>query len=259
MTGALAGHRIVVTRAEEPGGPLAAALRRAGATAIVVPLIRIEPVAQVDRATWTTVADFDWLVFTSANGLRSFVERLDATERAAFRAHRRIASVGPATARAVAEAGGNSALIAPEFIAESLANALGDVSGRRILWPRAAGARDVLAQTLRSRGAVLVDRVIYKTVPLEVPDAFRNDVLTAHVVTFTSPSAVRAFVSAFGTDVRPRIVCIGPVTAFAAREAGLTVHALAGVFTLDGLVDAALEVVEAIAAAPVEEHASPIA
>lgn len=241
MKESLEGLRIVVTRAESDDGPLSAALRRAGAKPIVVPLVGIDPVDHDETRAPIAIPDFDWLVFTSGNGVRMFAAQLDTGALSAFRAHRRIASVGPATARAVAECGANSALIAPEFIAESLANALGDVAGKRILWPRAAGARSVLADTLRSRGADVVERILYETIPLPVADEMRDEVLTADVVTFTSPSSVRAFTGTFGVDVAPRIVCIGPVTALAAREAGLAVHAVASVFTLDGLVAALAE------------------
>ena len=238
MRNSLKGLRVVVTRAEEEGGPLSNALRRAGAEPIVAPLIAIDPIRQRDDEVPINVATFDWLIFTSANGVRMFVARLDADERSSFRNHRRIASVGPATARAVAESGGNSALIAPEFVAESLANALGEVAGKRLLWPRAAAARDVLTTMLRGRGAEVVERVLYDTIPLPVDDAARSDILHADAVTFTSPSSVRAFVALFGTAVQPRVACIGPVTALAAREAGLEVHAVAAVYTMDGLVAA---------------------
>ena len=246
MKYSLKGRRIVVTRAEEEGGPLSNALRRAGAEPIVAPLIAIDPIRQADDAAPISVAAFDWLIFTSANGVRMFVAQLDAEERSAFRTHRRVASVGSATARAVAESGANPALIAPEFIAESLANALGDVAGKRILWPRAAAARDVLAAMLRSRGAEVIERVLYDTVPLPVDDAARRDILAADAVTFTSPSSVRAFVALFGTSVEPRVACIGPVTALAAREAGLPVHAVAAVYTMDGLVAALADLPPAI-------------
>ncbi len=248
MTAPLAGKRVVVTRSEKDDGPLATALRRAGAEPLVVPLIGIAPVAADSTQPAVVIADFDWIVFTSANGVRMFAAQLDSDARNALRSHRRIASVGPATARAVAESGGNSALIAPEFIAESLANALGDVSGHRILWPRAAGARSVLSDTLRARGAEIVERILYDTIPLPVSGSMRLAVTAADAVTFTSPSAVRAFVTEFGTETTARIVCIGPVTALAAREAGLAVHGVAPMFTLEGLVAALTE----LPAAPVD-------
>lgn len=238
MTHPLAGRRVVVTRFEIEDGPLATSLRRAGAEPLVVPLIGIDPVMDDHAAAARSVREFDWLAFTSANGVRMFWARLDNSERTAFRAHRAIAAVGPATARAVASFGATSALTAPEFVAESLAEALGDVAGKQILWPRAAGARSVLSDTLRERGACVVESILYDTVALSVPDETRDRVLDADAITFTSPSAVRAFVACFGIDVTPRVACIGPVTAAAAQDAGLVVHAVAAVFTLDGVVNA---------------------
>jgi uroporphyrinogen-III synthase len=234
----LAGRRVVVTRFELENGPLASALRRAGAEPLVVPLIGIDPRSEPDIDTQPPLRDFDWITFTSANGVRMFWARLDTAERTAFRTHRGIAAVGPATARAVAGLGATPVLTAPEFVAESLADALGEVAGKCILWPRAAGARCVLSDTLRARGADVVERILYDTVALSVPDETRDMILDADAITFTSPSAVRAFVACFGLDVRPTIVCIGPVTASAAREAGLDVTGVAGVFTLDGVVAA---------------------
>ena len=238
MTQALAGRRVVVTRFEPDDGPLATALRRAGAEPLVVPLIGIDPVAADDSCNLRPLCDFDWIAFTSANGVRMFWARLNPEEQAAFRAHRAIAAVGPATARAVAAVGGTSAVTAPEFIAESLADAVGDVSGKRILWPRAAGARSVLSDMLRSRGAEVTERILYDTVALTVPEETRSLVLDADAITFTSPSAVHAFVACFGAQVSPRIVCIGPVTAAAASDAGLQLSGVASFFTLDGVVGA---------------------
>lgn len=237
----LAGRRVVVTRFEVENGPLATALRLAHAKPLVVPLIGIDAVANTATASLPPLGDFDWIAFTSANGVRIFWARLENSERAAFRTHRGIAAVGPATARAVAALGATSALTAPEFVAESLADALGDVTGKCILWPRAAGARCVLSDTLRERGADVVERLLYDTIALTVPQETRELILDADAITFTSPSAVRAFVASFGTQIKPRIVCIGPVTAAAARDAGLDVTGVAGVFTLDGVVDALSE------------------
>ena len=238
MRHSLAGRRVVVTRFELEDGPLASALRVAGAEPLVVPLIGIDPVAEDRADARRSVRDFDWIAFTSANAVRMFWARLETPERSAFRGHHGIASVGPATARAVAALGATSALTAQEFVAESLADALGDVRGKSVLWPRAAGARSVLSDTLRARGADVVERILYDTVALSVPDATRNLVTEADAITFTSPSAVRAFVACFGIEVRPHIICIGPVTAAVARDAGLIVAAVAGVFTLDGVVSA---------------------
>ncbi|HEY8309896.1 MAG TPA: uroporphyrinogen-III synthase [Gemmatimonadaceae bacterium] len=241
MRHSLAGRRIVVTRFELDDGPLATGLRRAGAEPIVVPLIGIDPVPDDQTEPLRAIRDFNWIAFTSANGVRMFWARLGGSDRAAFRAHRGIAAVGPATARAVANVGANCALTAPEFVAESLVDALGDVAGKTILWPRAAGARSVMSDTLRARGAEMSERILYGTVALPVADETRGRVLDADAITFTSPSSVHAFVACFGADVAPRVACIGPVTADAARASGLTVHAVGSVFTLDGMVRALTE------------------
>ena len=173
MTPTPPGRRVVVTRFETDDGPLATALRAAGAEPVVVPLIGIESADAGAHTALGPLSDFDWIAFTSANGVRIFWARLERADRTAFRAHRGIAAVGPATARAVANLGATAAITAPEFVAESLADALGDVTERRILWPRAAGARSVLSDTLRSRGAAVVEQILYDTVALSVSDQTR--------------------------------------------------------------------------------------
>jgi uroporphyrinogen III methyltransferase / synthase len=252
VTTPLAGRRVVVTRFEMEDGPLATALRQAGAEPLVVPLIGIDPIHRDDSVAPISLKEFDWIAFTSANGVRMFWARLDASDQTAFRQHRAIAAVGPATARAVAALGATSAVTAPEFVAESLADALGEVSGKKILWPRAAGARSVLSDTLRARGAEVVEQILYDTVARTVQDETRSLILEADAITFTSPSAVHAFIACFGTAVAPRIVCIGPVTANAATEVGLTVSAVAGVYTLGGVVGALSEVFGAATRGPAE-------
>jgi uroporphyrinogen-III synthase len=129
-------------------------------------------------------------------------------------------------------------------VAESLAEALGDVSGRRVLWPRAADARDVLADRLRARGAEVRDVVVYRTVHAPLPADAVARVRSAHAVTFASPSAVRSFVASLGTAPlgtpadAVRVACIGPVTEAAARALGVRVDAVASPYTDAGLVAA---------------------
>jgi uroporphyrinogen-III synthase len=256
MTPALAHRRIVVTRPETDTGPLSTALRRAGAEAIVVPLVGISPVPGTDHEqARRPLREFNWIAFTSANGVRMFAAGLDAQQRTEFRQHRGIAAVGPATARAIAEAGATSSLTAPEFVAEALADAIGDVNGMSVLWPRAAGARSLLAERLRDCGAEVVEQILYDTVALPIPQAARERVLDSDAITFTSPSAVRAFAGSFPGPVRPRIVCIGPVTTAAARDAGLDVAAVAAVFDFTGLVSALTDM---FAAAPAAGPQTPV-
>jgi uroporphyrinogen-III synthase len=258
VTATLTGCRVVITRGETENGPLATALRRAGAEPVLIPLVRTVSLPG-DGATPLTVSGFDWIAFTSANGVREFWSRLDATQRSAFRAHRAIAVVGPSTAHTVATLGAAPSLIAPEFVAESLANAFGDVHGKRILWPRAAGARSVLAQRLRERGAEVDERILYETVPVAVSTEMLDRIAGADAITFASPSAVRAFAACTDSGAlrrsHPRTVCIGPVTTAAAEALGVHIDATASVYTFDGLV-AALAGLFAGDAQPVESGAS---
>lgn len=234
---ALAGIRVLVTRPEPLHGPLWTALTSAGARAIPISLLRIESVDAPGLPTSAAaIAAYDRIAFTSSNGVAQFAACLDDAGRAALAAHPRIAAVGPSTADALARIGALATSVAAEHRAEGLADALGDVCGERILWPRAAGARAVLADRLRAGGATVDDFVVYRTV---APGDLSHDVLPpADVVTFTSPSGVSAFVEAFGIPAHLRVACIGPVTADAAHAAGMDVHAVAARYTLNGLVDA---------------------
>jgi uroporphyrinogen-III synthase len=143
---------------------------------------------------------------------------------------------------------GVSPTLVPEsFVAESLGDGLGDVSGMRILLPRAEGAREVLPEELSRRGAHVDVIPIYRAVTA-VPDRRALDQLRQgiDVLTFTSPSTVRAFteiVRAAELDPLrlpgdPECACIGPITEAAAVEAGYRPAIIAGVFTADGLIDA---------------------
>jgi uroporphyrinogen-III synthase len=239
MTGTLplTGVRVLVTRPEPEHGPLWTALTNAGATAIPVALLRVEPVEAAGMPTSAdAITEYDRIAFTSSNGVAQYVARLDDAARHALAAHTNIAVVGPATARALEAIGARAAVVASEHRAEGLADALGDVAGQRILWPRAEGARAVLAERLRAAGAVVDDVVVYRTIASG--EATGVALPEADVVTFTSPSGVSAFIEAFGIPRDLRVACIGPVTADAARVAGIDVHAVAEPYTIDGLVHA---------------------
>lgn len=231
----VSGRRIVVTRPEARDGPLATAISLAGAEPVHLPLLRIDPV-RFDVSTVGDLNIYDWIVFTSANGVSCFVDRLSDEAWSTFRRHPGIAVVGPSTDAAVTECGGSSSVMAPEHVAESLVRAISEVRGRRVLWPRAEAVRPVLATGLRARGADVTELIVYNTTP-EVPPHAAELVQGADAVAFTSPSGVRAWAAALG---RPdmRVVCIGPVTARAAAAKGFPVDAVASPYTIDGIVDA---------------------
>src|ERR1700722_8733506 len=149
----LANRRILITRARDQASALATQLEAVGATPILIP-----PIELVPPASWCTldaalasIRSFDWLIFTSANAVEAFITRARTLHLPPH--PKRIAAIGSATARAVAEAGLTVDLIAPQAIAESLAEALRPhAGGASMLLVRAAVARDVLPETLTAAG-----------------------------------------------------------------------------------------------------------
>ena len=234
---ALQGRRVVITRPAEKARRLADRLRSLGAVPIEFPTVRIEPAESgpLDAAP-DTLERFDWIVFTSANGVEAVFARLAAAGKdARVIAARKVAAIGPVTAQALREQGVEPALVPGEYVAEAILEALGDVHGKRFLLPRADIAREVLADGLRQRGAAVTDVAAYRTVGAGGPPPDLSD---ADAVTFTSSSTVRHFLAAGAAVGRAKVVCIGPVTAATARELGLTVDAMATEYTEDGLIQA---------------------
>jgi uroporphyrinogen III methyltransferase/synthase len=237
---ALFGRRIVVTRAREQASDLVERLHRLGAETIELPAITIDDAddggAELrECAEWLRRGDFDWVAFTSANA----VERVCATLRDA-RAFRdtKVAAIGPGTAAALRVFGVEADLVPERFVAESLVAAF-PVGDGRVLLPRAAVARDVLVDGLGAKGWAVTVVQAYRTRPADPSPSALADARKADAITFTSSSTVANFLEVAGTDaVPPVVVCIGPITAATATEAGLTVNVVADKHTIDGLVDA---------------------
>ncbi|MFQ6044743.1 MAG: uroporphyrinogen-III synthase [Gemmatimonadales bacterium] len=230
----LRGKRIVVTRAQPDASRLAERLRALGAEPIVAPAIEIEFTDPPElREALENASAYDWIVFTSRNGVE-----------AAFRltkniAGPRIAAIGPATADALRARGIEPDLVPEEYVAEAVLEALGDVSGKRILLPRADIARKALADGLNAAGAEVREIAAYRTVSSRGP---RPDISGADAVTFSSSSTVRGFLEQGPLPEGARVVCIGPITAETARERGLDVTEVAGEYTEDGLIAALTDV-----------------
>ena len=251
MGRALAGRRIVVTRAREQAGELVRALEAHGADIVVAPVIRIEPLEDLNalRAALGTLSAFRWVVFTSQNAVRIVFDRLPAwglTPRVFAPAA--VAAIGTATAAALTERGVRPALVPDEFVGEALAAALaagGALLGSRVLIPSAQDAREALAAGLRAHGAEPVVIPVYRTVPAPADGrALAAELAGGRIdaVTFTSSSTVRYFVDLVGRDVvrssRFVAAAIGPVTAGTARELGLGEVVEAEPHTVPGLVAA---------------------
>jgi len=249
--GALAGRCVVVTRARAQAGVLRALLEDEGAQVVEFPTIRLVPpedVAPLDRAI-ARLPEYGWVVFTSRNGVDACCDRMRALRHPPEELRvARLAAIGPGTAAALRAAGLGVDLAPTEFRAEALVAAFAAVDLRdvRVLLPRAAAARDVLPDGLRSRGAIVDVVAAYRTEVerAHAPEA-RRRLLQGSVdaVTFTSSSTVRSFVELLGPDagrlLRGALVaCIGPVTAATARELGLHVGLVAEHYTIPGLVEA---------------------
>jgi uroporphyrinogen III methyltransferase/synthase len=251
----LAGRTVLVTRPRHQAPALAERLEAYGAEVVAVPTIVLEPPddpAALARAV-AEAGSYDWIVFTSTNGVRTFFERFGAAHRDVRELARpRIAAIGLETARALEALMLRPALVPAEYRAEALLAAFADepLAGRRVLLPRAAGARAVLRDELARLGAHVDDVATYRArrpTPAEAAplfDAFDAGRLDA--VTCTSSSTVRNFaellgaarLAAIASSGRPLLASIGPVTSETARECGLAVAIEAAPYTTAALASA---------------------
>jgi uroporphyrinogen III methyltransferase/synthase len=254
----LFGRRIVVTRPREQAGALADLLEAAGAEVVLFPTIALVPPADpaaLDAAV-ARAAGYDWIVFTSVNGVAAFFARFAAGGRDVRElATCRLAAIGPETAAALERRLLRPAVVPDDYRAEGLLAAFADepLAGRRVLLPRAAEARPVLPETLRARGAVVDEVAAYRAVapPAADVDALRGALAARAIdaLTFTSSATVRNFVALVGAgalspqrgDGGPVIACLGPVTAATARELGLRVDLLPARWTVPALAAALVD------------------
>ncbi len=283
----LQGKRVLVTRTREQASVLSEGLRALGATPLEFPTIRIVPPSdwtQLDAALTRLYSSlvsedvdnasyiYDWLVFTSANGVHICLQRLQHLGyEPRMLQNIRIATIGPATADALTPYGLTADLIPDAYVAEGVAEAIIEdaqkrsraLKGQHILLARAAEARKVLAIMLREAGAIVDDVPAYYTLTAAVDDERSRDLWhdllhqQLHIITFASSSTVRNFMAWVkqceeATGIRlaptslPIIACIGPITSQTARDLGLTVTIEAKEFTIDGLLEAIVKYEEKI-------------
>jgi uroporphyrinogen III methyltransferase/synthase len=245
----LFGKQIVVTRAREQADALGARLRDLGANVMELPAIEIRPPADygpLDRAI-ADLGSYDWLIFTSANGVRFFIDRLDRSSRDLRSLKAKICAIGPATRAAIEALHLRVDLMGKEYVAEGLLEAFAahDLEGKRVLLPRAAVARDLVPVELGRRGAHVDVVEAYRSV---MPEdlAARAREIAADWITFTSSSTVRNVVAAAGRSALAgvKVASIGPITSRTARDLGIDVTVQAEEFTIDGLVKALLQLCE---------------
>ena len=249
----LFGKTVLVTRARSQASKLTARLEQLGAKVIEAPAIRIEEPADHYEALDAAIAklnDYQWLIFTSANGVDYFFARLMKTGKdARALGYAKVAAIGSATAAKLREYGIIADVVPREFRAEGVLEALkGKLpSHAKILLPRAQEAREILPEKLREQGAVVDVAPAYQTVAAEVDaESLREKLADGEIdlVTFTSSSTVTNLVKIIGSaDALKEIktAAIGPVTAETAKGNGIEPDIVAKEYTIDGLVEAIKE------------------
>lgn len=252
------GKTIVVTRAREQASSLVEGLQSLGARVLQCPTIKIEPLPEAEYSVLDgaieQIQNFDWVVFTSCNGVAYFWNRLHKTSKdtRVFR-DAKIVAIGPATCEELLRHGIIADLVPESSISEAVAEVLIEqgIGDKRVLILTAQEGREVLPQKLREAGAEVTVAPCYRNVPdaSNVEDA-ENKLREGAVdwITFTSSSTVTNFVEAIGHDVLSeqresfRVACIGPVTEKTARVYGLTPDVTAPEASVEALINALVEV-----------------
>jgi len=248
----LFGKTVLVTRAREQASKLTSRLEALGARCIEAPSIKMAAPADaycgVDQAM-DDLAGYDWLMFTSTNGVEHFFDRLFAK---GFDTRRlgtaKIAAIGAATAQKLREYGIIADVVPVEFRAEGIIEAVKEqiTAGMKILIPRAQEAREILPEKLRELGAVVTVVPVYQTIEgdlngQEIKTMLKNGEID--LVTFTSSSTVKNLLNILGPDGsalvnQVKTACIGPITAQTCLEHMINPAIVAETYTIAGLVEA---------------------
>ncbi len=244
----LFGRTVLVTRPEHQSQDLSNQLRRLGANVLSQPAIEISEIRD-----WSSVDDviarlheFDWIVFSSANGVQYFFNRLFALGHDARRlTNSQLAAIGPATVAALAEYQLRADVQPDTYRAEALAEALSPhARGKRIFLARASRGREVLAEMLASAGAIVEQAIVYESRDVTEANGEVAAALAAGKIdwtTATSSAIARSLVGLFGDALgKTRLAAISPLTADVLKELGHPPAVVADTYTADGLVDAIL-------------------
>lgn len=247
----LAGRKILITRARDQSGEFATQLKDLGAEAIEFPTIQIVPTLrrkELDRAI-DRLSSYDWVLFTSANGVNFFWQRLRKKGKRRLPLSLKICAIGPATAHQLKEKKIPVDYMPKEFVAESMLKGFDkmEIVGKRILLARAKKARDVLPRGLIKMGADVDVVEVYRTVKPKGGSKRLKKILaeeTIDAVAFTSSSTVDHFVELLKKEdlkhllKKIAIACIGPVTAKTAKEWGMRVQIQPREYTVPALTQA---------------------
>jgi len=253
--------RALVTRPRAQAASLCRLLQRSGAEVLAIPTVEI-----VEPEDWTPVdaalrslGRYDMAIFTSANGVERFLQRLELQKQDLQElAGLQLVAIGPATAESLRSSGLSVAIVPEEYRAEGVVDAVvaarsTGLAGLRVLLPRALKARQVLPDQLRELGATVDVVPVYRSIippgtGQRLQDAFEERV---DLVTFTSSSTVRHFIKLVGQELAQEVLagtvvaCIGPITAATATEAGLEVAVLPQEYTVESLHQAVVRYFQA--------------
>ena len=234
--------RILVTRPRAQADSFVEGLRTAGFESVYFPVIEIRSIednSELDQAL-VQINKYDWIVFTSVNGVEVVFDRLEK-----YSSLPPVAAIGPKTAEALKARGVTPDFVPEEYVAEAILPGLGDLRGKWVLLPRAEIARKALPKAIANAGGIAHEIAVYKTLPAQ-PDPEGLAALKAgvDVITFTSASSVENFVAMVRQNKldplnlpnNPLFACIGPITEQAAREEGLVNLMIAKEYTTDGLI-----------------------
>jgi uroporphyrinogen III methyltransferase/synthase len=253
----LFGKRVVVTRSRSQASVFAEAIENLGGEPWEFPTISVtdpDDYTPMDIAI-KEIEKFNWIIFTSVNGVEYFFRRL-ANNKRDLRDLKgiKLCAIGPKTREELEKRGLNCDYVPEEYRAEAIISGLEhlDLTDRHILLPRADIARRVLPVALANLGAQVTEVDAYKTVLGEGNGDIMRELFLkrkVHILTFTSSSTVKNFVKILNAPdylellAGVTVACIGPITADTARELGLRVDIEAKQYTIPGLLQAIIEYV----------------
>ena len=251
----LSGKRIIVTRARSQATSLVERIEALGGEVVEFPTIEIRPpdsYAPLDQAI-QRIGTYDWLIFTSVNGVEQFLKRLEKLGKTlGDLAGIEVVAIGPETANRLVAARIHPSVVPRQYQAEGILEALTPetLHGKKVLIPRAAKARDILPETLRQWGAQVDVVEAYQTVLPQVDVSALCKLLREgkiDMITFTSSSTVTNFAAMLRDQDFPRllaetvIACIGPITKKTVEDLGMEPEVVSEEFTIPGLVSAMVD------------------
>ncbi len=243
----LAGRRVLVTRSADQAGSLRDELAELGADVWTQPAIEISPPADwrpVDEAI-ARLPEYDWLVFSSVNGVRALLDRLCRHGDLRRLGSVKLAAIGSGTADELARYHLQADFVPQEFRAEALAAGLAaDAAGRRFLLARASRGREVLAEQLTAAGGTVEQIVVYRSTDVRVAEQGVAEALAEGKIDWvivTSSAIARALGTLFAEHLgKAKLASISPITSGVLRELGFEPAAEATQYTMGGVIEAIL-------------------